>query len=114
MNNIRKIIKQELIKLGYNIGNIGTLYLVDVIEVVITSENQFQLLLNLEKNVYNKIAEKYNQNPKTVKSDIIKATNKMNDIRDLKHFDENLNKLSAKMVVMDVVDKLKNEYKCCI
>lgn len=43
------------------------------------------LLVNLEKNVYRQIAKKYNVNEKTLKSDIIKATNKMNEIKSYKN-----------------------------
>lgn len=76
------------------------------------------LLVNLEKNVYKQIAKKYNINEKTLKSDIVKATNKMNELRSFKNAN-NKNKISTfkltpKIVINNIVDKIKNSDINCI
>lgn len=89
-------------------ANIGTIYLLDAIEIVCNSNNPIDLMLNLEKNVYKLIAKKYNKNEKTIKSDIIKATNKMNETKELKSSNKILLKYTPKMVINEIVDKLRN------
>lgn len=78
-----------------------------------------KLLKNLEQNVYVQIAKKYNKNEKTLKSDIIKATNRMNDIKYLKNMNENKNKTinikkTPKMIISDIVDAIKNGDNSCV
>lgn len=70
------------------------------------------LLSNLEKYVYIQIAKKYNKNDKTIKSDIVKATNKMNEIKSLKNM-INKNKkyepkYTPKMIITIIVDNIMN------
>ena len=114
MRIIREEIKKELINLEFNLSNVVTLYLIDAIEIVLDSKNMAKTLLNLEKNVYSKVAIKYYQNPNTVKSDIVKATNKINEIRDLKNTKNiPLSKLTAKMIIMDIADKIRSKHKHC-
>lgn len=55
------------------------------------------------------IAQKYDKNQKTIKSDIVKATNKAHEVRCLKYNDESLTKNTAKMVINQIVDKTKVE-----
>lgn len=89
----------------------------DAIEIISKSEEYMKLLKNLEKNVYKQIAKKYDKNEKTLKSDIIKATNNMNEIK----FSKNMNnknryiklKQTPKMVISNIVDKIKNEENSC-
>lgn len=70
------------------------------------------LLSNLEKYVYIQIAKKYNKNDKTIKSDIVKATNKMNEIKSLKNI-INKNKkyepkYTPKIIITIIVDNIMN------
>ena len=58
MRIIREEIKKELINLEFNLSNVVTLYLIDAIEIVLDSKNMAKTLLNLEKNVYSKVAIK--------------------------------------------------------
>lgn len=66
-----------------------------------------------------KLQKKYNKNEKTLKSDIIKATNRMNDIKYLKNMNENKNKTinikkTPKMIISDIVDAIKNGDNSCV
>lgn len=65
------------------------------------------MLKNLEKNVYIHIAEKYNMNIKTLKSDIAKATNKMHETRCLKFPEEEKSKKTTKTIINSIVNKIK-------
>ncbi len=67
------------------------------------------LLVNLEKNVYRQIAKKYNVNEKTLKSDIIKATNKMNEVRSYKNANRIEDRQTPKKIINNIVDKIKND-----
>ena len=69
------------------------------------NENYISLLVNLEKNVYKQIAKKYNINEKTLKSDIVKATNKMNEIKSFKNVGnkEIRSKLTPKIVINNIM-----------
>lgn len=82
------------------------------------SDDYIALLVNLERNVYRQIAKRYNVNEKTLKSDIYKATNKMNEIKDLKNTSKKdkikKSKLTPKIVINNIVDKIKNSDNCCI
>lgn len=82
------------------------------------SDDYITLLINLERNVYRVIAKKYNVNEKTLKSDIYKATNKMNEIRDFKNTSKKdkikESKLTPKIVINNIVDKIKNGDNSCI
>lgn len=82
------------------------------------SDDYITLLINLERNVYKQIAKRYNVNEKTLKSDIYKATNKMNEIRDFKNANEKdkikKSKLTPKIVINNIVDKIKNSDNSCI
>lgn len=104
----REKIRKELIVLEYDFANIGSLYLLDVIEFICKSDNYIQTLLNLEKNVYIHIAKIYNKNVKTLKSDIAKATKKMYETRCFKYPNEKDNNLTPKTVINSVVDKMKS------
>ena len=99
-------------------ANIGTIYILDAIEIICMSDDYIALLVNLERNVYRQIAKRYNVNEKTLKSDIYKATNKMNVIKDLKNTSKKdkikKSKLTPKIVINNIVDKIKNSDNCCI
>lgn len=109
MIKIRKFIKNELIELGYNISHKGTLYLIETLVIICSSKNYFITMSSIEKNVYTQIANKYNANISTIKSNIVKATesmykyNYMNKSQAIKY--------TPKIVIYDLVDKLKNSNK---
>lgn len=69
----RKMIMDELINLGYSFKYKGTHYLFDSIMYVYMSNN-FDLLDNIEKNVYVHIATKYKKSVNNIKTNIIKST----------------------------------------
>lgn len=98
-----------MVNLGYNLSNIGTIYLLDTIEIICNSKSPINLLLNLENNVYTVISKKYNKNMKTIKSDIVKATNKMYDTKCLEDSKMKYQKLTPKTIIIDIVDKIINE-----
>ena len=99
-------------------ANIGTIYILDAIEIICMSDDYIALLVNLGRNVYRQIAKRYNVNEKTLKSDIYKATNKMNEIKDLKNTSKKdkikKSKLTPKIVINNIDDKIKNSDNCCI
>lgn len=105
----RKRIKEELIKLGYNISNIGTIYLIDAIEFICNQTNYINVMSNLENNVYTIIAKKNNTNIMTLKSNIIKATNNMYNIRCSEDKKNKHLKITPKMVICNISDKIRNE-----
>lgn len=95
--------------LGYNISNKGTIYLIDVLEVIYNSNNYLKMMSNLENNVYLIIAQKYNTNVKTLKSNIVKSTERMYELRCKKIKKNSDTKITPKIVIFLVIDKLKNE-----
>lgn len=113
MNTIKKIserkfIRNEMNNLEYDFANVGSLYLLDVIEFICKSDDYIKLLLSLEKNVYTHIAKKYNKNIKTLKSDIAKATKKMSETREIKYPNEINDNLTTKSVISSIVENFKS------
>ena len=72
---IKTKILEELLYIGYNISHKGTTYLIDAIFYVTT--NLESDIDNLKKDIYPKIAIKYNQSSNNIKCDIIRATENM-------------------------------------
>lgn len=110
-NNIRGKIFEEVLSYGYNINHHGTRYIVEAIEMIYNSDDEDFLISSIEKNVYYKIAEKYNRNPLTIKSNITKATNYADDlilIKNRKNKEKYYyrEKLTAKAVISQVLLKL--------
>lgn len=103
----KKNIVKELIEYEYDFANIGTIFIIDIIEYICNNDNYIELLKNLEKNVYTRIAEKYDMNINTLKSDIAKATNKMHETRCLKFPEEEKSKKTAKTIINCIVNKIK-------
>lgn len=66
------------------------------------------MMSNLENNVYTRVAKKYNSNKKTVKSNIVKATNNMDNVKAKKIGKIEVFKYTPKMVIYYVVDKIIN------
>lgn len=92
----------DLQEMGYNFKYRGTLYILDAIEYIYKSNNM-DLLENLEKNVYNIIANKYNKSINNIKTNIIKSTNSIqNNNNDYK---EN----TPKAIITKILIKLCNK-----
>ena len=104
-NNVKKIKEEKMFDLqemGYNFKYRGTLYILDAIEYIYKSNNM-DLLENLEKNVYNIIANKYNKSINNIKTNIIKSTNSIqNNNNDYK---EN----TPKAIITKILIKLCNK-----
>ena len=77
-NTIKERIARIINRMGFNFSHVGTKYLIDTIEILYNA-NDLVMLRSIEKNVYSMLAEKYSVNASTIKSDIIKATNFMNE-----------------------------------
>lgn len=99
-SKINELIIDELKSLGYNFKYKGTHYIYDTIVYIYTSNN-FDLLDNLENNVYKIIANKNNKSINNIKTNIIKSTK-------LASTKENVQ--TPKSVVNDVLIKLMNEF----
>lgn len=95
-------------KFGYNFSNKGTIYLIDALEIICCNNDYLKIMSNLDKNIYPIISKKYNSNKKTIKSDIIKATNNMCKIRDSIPSECSLLKYTPKIIIYYIVDKIKN------
>ena len=102
--HIKKKIIDELSNLGYNFKYKGTYYIFDTILYVYAS-NDFELLDNLEKNVYKYVANKYNKSINNIKTNIIKSTKL---ITNNKYIEENL---TPKIVVNNILIKLISDKK---
>lgn len=100
------IIEKELINMGFNPIHIGTLYLINAISILYIS-NKLIYKTNLEKDVYTQISLKYNKNIKTIKSDIIKATN-VADIQNTQIMKYNKLKLTPKLVIGIILKRIQN------
>lgn len=61
-------------------GNLGTIYLIEVIMYLSSKENYLEYMRNLEKSTYTVIAQKLNVNLETLKSSIRKASATANNI----------------------------------
>lgn len=75
VNEKRKKIIQELNYINYNLEYKGTNYLIDVILYMYMNKNL--MLNNLQKDIYPRIAEKYNTSVNTIRCNIRHATNNM-------------------------------------
>lgn len=109
---IKKQIYQELSKIGYNVHYNGTKYLMETIYYLYCKKSHGTY--KLEKEVYPIIAKKYSRNINTIKSDIIKATKKINyDNREnelKKYFSYFLdNKIKPKLVINTVLNKIAHK-----
>lgn len=105
------IIVNKLKDIGFNFKHIGTVYLLDTIKIL--NQNK-DLIENIEKNVYTKLAKKYKKKTITIKSDIIKATNYMyvhTAIKDLNYYFPNnaYEKITPKMVINTILIFIETE-----
>lgn len=71
--SIRQNIISELINIGYNIKHIGTHYVFEAIYIIYET-GDWDMIDNLEKNVYSLIAQRHDKSINNIKTNIIKAT----------------------------------------
>ncbi len=106
-NEIREKIKKELINLGYDISLCGTLYLSECLYIIINRE--IEGILNLKKEIYPIVAEKYQKDVNDIRSNINYATivmyNRNNNLKQYSNFYENI-KPTIKQVIYIVLDKI--------
>ena len=79
--NKRNFIRDELLKLNYSPRYLGTLYLTEVIDFISNQENYIEYLKSMERTTYNVIADRFNVNVETLKSDIRKACIKASKVK---------------------------------
>lgn len=65
--------------MNYNIGSLGTLYLIEIITYLSSKKNYLEYMKSLEKTTYSVIAKKFNVNIETLKSNIRKASATANE-----------------------------------
>ncbi len=109
---IKNKIQKELINLGYNGKYIGTEYMSESIYYMYFLKDKAKV--KLEKDIYPIIVEKNSTTVNTVKCDIIKATNHLeNDANEIKlkeYFGYFLDrKIRPKLVMRSVLNKIKQE-----
>lgn len=72
---VKNKIKDELIKLNYNFNYTGTDYLIETIYLLYSSKNYYNF--SLETDVYPVISDRSGIPSRTIKSNIVNATDKM-------------------------------------
>lgn len=97
--SINERISEEIKDMGFNFNHLGTMYLIETIEIIYNSKDS-NYLRSIEKTVYKILAEKHLKNASTIKSNIIKATNYM--------YEQNLKKKKDGRLVFDydIYDKM--------
>lgn len=98
--DIKEKIIEKLINLGYNMKYKGTRYMIDAIMYIYTSNN-FNLVYNLEKNVYKYVSLKNKESLVNIKNNIVKSS---------KNIVEDDVRLSAKDVITRVLIELNKEF----
>lgn len=101
--NTKSFIENELIKLNYCIGNLGTVYLIEIIYYLSTKKNYMKYVRNLERTTYVVIAKRFDVNIGTFMSCIRKASMTANNSRT----QETNMVLTPKNVIIYVLEKIK-------
>ncbi len=86
--------------MGYNWKYKGTNYLMEAILFIYTSNN-LDLVDNLEKNVYKYIAYKNNKNVGNIKTNIIKSTERLINLKQ-----NTIDTVTPKQVINIILNKL--------
>lgn len=73
---LEKQIRDEILYLNYDISNKGTIYLIDAIKYIILNM-PYKEFNNLKNEVYPKIAQKNHNSVHNIKSNIVRANDKM-------------------------------------
>lgn len=106
---LKDTIRQELQEIGYNLSHKGTLYLIDAISLIYVRKEEDDL--NLKKDIYPLLSQKYNKPIYSIKSDIVKATDFMDSIcskaKKKEYFSfEDDSKLTVKLVIYTVLNNV--------
>lgn len=72
-DNVKEKVILELLNMGYNLKHKGTKYIIESV-MYIYQNNNFNMIDNLEKNVYSFVAYKHNKSMENIKTNIIKST----------------------------------------
>lgn len=110
-NRIDNIIIKELKSMGYNFTHKGTIYLADAIKYIYNQKIEDEL--NLKRDVYPIISQKYNKPIYCIKGNIIKATNYMDKVCNLAKKKEYFSfydnaKPTVKLVIYTILNKIKD------
>lgn len=110
-NDIKERIAKIIVNMGFNFSHIGTKYLIETIEILYDA-NDLVMLRSVEKKVYTILAQRHSRNASTIKSDIIKATNFMNEQATMRKRREDIfydayDKQTPKSVINSVLLKLE-------
>lgn len=98
-------IKKELYKIKYNPNHIGFKYLLEAITLCYQNNNIYNI--NLNKNIYPLIAQKYNKSINNIKCNISQATSSMYNSLSVQEKHKYLNiKPHVKDIIISVLDKL--------
>lgn len=97
---VEESIFMEILDLGYKLKYKGTQYIIEAIKYIYVSNN-FDLLDNLEQNVYKFISLKYKKSINNIKTNIIKATNKRENEK-MKLYD-----LTPKQTIITILNKIR-------
>lgn len=106
-NIIKRKIINELNYLGYDFLHKGSKYLIECIYLIYTLDINYEY--NLEKDIYPKVAKKYNQTWNNIKSAIRYATDIMYYTK-LKEYLQNYNfsKFGVSVVILVILEKIRN------
>lgn len=102
--HMKQTISNEIYDMGFNLKHTGTKYLIDAILFIYNSNNS-DFLSNLEKNVYPIIAKKHNKTALSIKSNIVKAVNYMDNCINNSKLKSDI-KPTPKLIIQLIVDKL--------
>lgn len=100
--------KQELANFEFNFSNLGTIYLIDTINYALEKEK-----INLEGDIYLKVAKKYKVTVMNIKWNIEKSIKSMKRYTDNKIIEkyfniDNINNLTIKNFITIVSNKIRN------
>ena len=100
--------KQELANFEFNFSNLGTTYLIDTIKYALEKEK-----INLEGDIYLKLARKYKVKVMNIKWNIEKSIKSMKRYTDNKTIEkyfniDNINNLTIKNFITTVSNKIRN------
>lgn len=107
-NTIQNYVTKELMKIGYDFRYKGSKYIYEAI-LYIYQNNNFDMLDNLEKNVYFHIANKYNKTINNIKTNIIKATNNIYNYKEEKELKKYFLidiKITPKFVISNILNQI--------
>lgn len=109
-DNLKEKIINELLYLNYDISNIGTIYLIEVIKYIILKKPNKESN-NLTKEIYPIIAKRYKDTVHNIKSNIERASNRMyyhcemNKLQKYFNYNEDM-KPNVKTIITTIINKI--------